>query len=381
IFINYFRNFWEISFFIHIKRKNIIASTSCLRPKSVVEFSSAMNIFFLSRLFYPHIGGVEKHVLELGRLLIRRGHKVTVVTEQDSQKTMLKEMFEEIEIFRIPKLKEGKFKKFKIWKWLCNNYQLMENADVIHCHDVFFWYLPFRFLFPFKKIFTTFHGYEGYPLKRKDILMRKISEKLSMGNICIGDFIKKWYGTKPSFVSYGGVDIVQSSKSKVKSENSAVFVGRLDEQTGILTYVKAIELLRKKIPDFIFEIIGDGKFRKKAEEDFIVLGFQKNPEKYFQDYNFAFVSRYLSIMEAMTAKRLVFAVYDNPLKEDYLRMAPFSKYIIIFNSPLELVSKISFYIENIKEKEKIVEEAYVWVNKHTWEKMVNMYLKLWSSNL
>ena len=31
--------------------------------------------------------------------------------------------------------------------------------------------------------------------------------------------------------------------------------------------------------------------------------------------------------------------------------------------------------------EKIVEEAYVWVNKHAWEKMVNMYLKLWSSSL
>ena len=86
-------------------------------------------------------------------------------------------------------------------------------------------------------------------------------------------------------------------------------------------------------------------------------------------------------MEAMTAKRLVFAVYDNPLKEDYLRMAPFSKYIKISSSSSELVSKISFYIENIKEKEKIVEKAYVWVNKHAWEKMVNMYLKLWSSSL
>ena len=352
-----------------------------MRPKSVVEFSSAMNILFLSRLFYPHIGGVEKHVLELGRLLIRRGHKVTVVTEQDSQKTMLKEMFEEIEIFRIPKLKEGKFKKFKIWKWLCNNYQLMENADVIHCHDVFFWYLPFRFLFPFKKIFTTFHGYEGYPLKRKDILMRKISEKLSMGNICIGDFIKKWYGTNPNFVSYGGVNLISDHRLKAISHEGAVFIGRLDEQTGVKTYIKAVKLIRKKTPNFKIEIIGDGKFRKEIEKDFKVLGFQENSGNYFQNYNFAFVSRYLSILEAMAAKKLVFAVYDNPLKEDYLRMAPFSKYIKISSSSSELVSKISFYIENIKEKEKIVEKAYVWVNKHAWEKMVNMYLKLWSSSL
>lgn len=347
----------------------------------MIEFSSVMNILFLSRLFYPHIGGVEKHVLEVSKLLIKKGHKITVVTERDSPEIKLNETFEKIEVFRIPKLKEGKFKKFQIWKWLWNNREFIKNADIVHCHDVFFWYLPFRFLFPFKKVFTTFHGYEEYPLKQKNIFIHKISEKLSNGNICIGDFIKKWYGTKPSFVSYGGVGLVHGSKFMVQNKNSAVFVGRLDEQTGIKTYIKAVKLIKKKIPDFIFAIIGDGKFRKEVEEDFRVLGFQKNPEKYYQDYNFAFVSRYLSILEAMAAKKLVFAVYDNPLKEDYLRMAPFSKYIVIFKSSSELVSKVSFYLDNSDEKQKIIAKARDWVKKQTWEEMVNTYLKLWNINL
>lgn len=85
-------------------------------------------------------------------------------------------------------------------------------------------------------------------------------------------------------------------------------------------------------------------------------------------------------MEAIAAKRLVFAVYDNPLKEDYLRMTTFSKYIIIFNSPSELVSKISFYLENLREKEKIVESAFNWVKKETWDEMTNTYLKLWKKS-
>lgn len=338
-----------------------------------------MNILFFSRLFYPHIGGVEKHVLEISRLLIKNGHKVSIVTEQDSLKTKSSETLEEIKVFRIPNLKEEKFKKFKIWKWLVNNYQLMKNADIIHCHDVFFWYLPFRFLFPFKKIFTTFHGYESYPLKPKDILVHKISEKLSMGSICIGDFIKKWYGTNPNFVSYGGIEIpgIKDQRSKIKNENSALFIGRLDEQTGIKTYIKAVKLIRKKIPNFKLEIIGDGKFRKEIGKDFKVLGLQENSEKYFQNYNFAFVSRYLSVLEAMAAKKLVFAVYDNPLKEDYLRMTPFSKYITISGSSSELVSKISYYLDNVKAKELMIAEAYAWVKKHTWEEMMNIYLRLW----
>ncbi len=340
-----------------------------------------MNVLFFSRLFHPDIGGVEKHVLEISKLLIKEGHKIVVVAEQNSLKLRLNERIEGIEIFRIPKLKNGKIKKFRIWKWLWTNRKLIRDADVIHCHDVFFWYLPFRFLFPFKKIFTTFHGYESYPLKLKFILIHKISEKLSMGNICIGHFIKKWYGTKPTFVAYGGINKIQSKKRKAKSENSAIFIGRLDEQTGILTYVEAVGIIKKKIPNFEFFVIGDGKFKEKIDGKVKISEPLSNASEYFAKYNFAFVSRYLSIMEAMAAKRLVFAVYDNPLKEDYLRMAPFSKYISISNSSSELVSKVSFYLDNLKEKEKKIEAAYNWVTRNTWEEMTNTYLKLWNENI
>lgn len=338
-----------------------------------------MNVLFFSRLFYPHIGGVEKHVLEISKLLIKKGYKVTVVTEQDSPKTKLNEVWDGISIFRIPHLEERKLKKFKIWKWIWDNRDLIKGADVVHCHDVFFWYLPFRFLFPLKRVFTTFHGYEGYPLKAKNVLVHKISEKLSNGNICIGDFIKKWYGTNPNFVSYGGVDIseIKNQKSKIKNGNSAVFIGRLDEQTGILTYAEAVEAIRRKIPTFDFLVIGDGNFKGKISRKIKILNPLSNASEYFQEYNFAFVSGYLSIMEAMAAKRLVFAVYNNPLKEDYLKMSPFLKYITISNSSSELVSKISFYLDNVKEKEKLIEKAYKWVKEHTWEEVTSIYLELW----
>ena len=338
-----------------------------------------MNILFFSRLFYPHIGGVEKHVLEVGRLLIKKGHKVTIITEQDLLKTKPSETIEKIDIFRIPGLKNGKFKKFKIWKWLWNNYDLMENADIVHCHDVFFWYLPFRFLLPFKKVFTTFHGYEGYPLKKKDVLIRKISAKLSDGNICIGDFIKKWYGTKPTYVSYGGVKIPDSKLRNLDkdSQYTALFVGRLNRETGISIYIEAYKIIMKEKSKFKLTVIGDGFFRHKIPKNIEVLGFKKDPEKYFANRNLAFVSGYLSILEAMAAKRLVFAVYDNPVKEDYLKMSPFSKYIIISNSPSDLVSKIYYYLGNSKKKEELIEKAYGWVKKHTWKEMANMYLKLW----
>ncbi|HEX8932546.1 MAG TPA: glycosyltransferase, partial [Patescibacteria group bacterium] len=45
-----------------------------------------MKILFLARRFYPDIGGVEKHVLEISKRLAAIGHEVTVVAEGISTK-------------------------------------------------------------------------------------------------------------------------------------------------------------------------------------------------------------------------------------------------------------------------------------------------------
>jgi glycosyltransferase involved in cell wall biosynthesis len=336
-----------------------------------------MTVAFFARLFYPHIGGVEKHVMEIGKRLVKKGWSVIVICESD---TLQDETINGINIYHIDAGKNEKLKKFKIWKWLWQHRNLIKSADIIHCHDVFYWYIPFRFVYPRKPVYTTFHGYEGFPIKKNAIIVRKISEKLSWGNICIGDFIKKWYGTKPTYISYGAVDRSNYSsefKTREIKNQSALFFGRLDDQTGILTYIKAFEILRKKYPHFNLLVVGDGKYRTNSNKNIDFVGFQVNPEKYFGQYRFAFISRYLSILEAFAAKRLVFAVYDNPVKKDYLRMAPYREWIIIVNDEKEIAEKVTYYIDHPADEKELVERAYKWVQQQTWEKMTNTYLKLW----
>lgn len=165
-----------------------------------------MTILFLTARFWPECGGVEKHALEVGKELVNRGHKVIVISENHGG-LRDRENYKGIEIYRIKINATERIKKFIIWLWLLKNRKLIEKSDIIHCHDVFYWFLPFRFLYPKKPVFTTFHGYETkYLPAKKAIIIRKISEKLSWGNICVGDYIKKWYGTKPDFVTYGGVN-------------------------------------------------------------------------------------------------------------------------------------------------------------------------------
>ncbi len=382
-----------------------------------------MNILFLSRRFYPQVGGVERHVMKISELLAQQGHSIIIISEglkdqKNTRKIVVKQQrlakdkrdsalakeqqdltktekevphnhvqdslyaSRSIVIYRMPEIKEGKQKKLFIWQWMWRYRNLILQADIVHAHDVFFWYLPFRFLFFRKPIFTTFHGYESYPIKKKAVVIRKMSEMLSIGNICIGDFISKWYGTKPTFVSYGAVEMPESKNkiSNIKKE-SAVFFGRLDEQTGILTYVEAFKVLKRRVLNFKLLVIGDGIYRKSISRFITIIPFQQNLEKYFEKYHFVFVSRYLSILEAFAAKKLVFAVYDNPLKEDYLRMAPFARFIIIEKDPQKLAEKILYYLHNPDEEKKIVSEAYKWVKKQSWEEMVSVYKKLWKKKM
>jgi glycosyltransferase involved in cell wall biosynthesis len=149
-----------------------------------------MKILFLVQHKWPHVGGVEKHVFELSKNLKVKGESVKTVSEED---------------IKYPHIKF--FGLLYIWFWLFQNRRLIQDADIIHCHDVFIWYLPFRFLYSGKKVFTTFHGWEvTWPIPLKNILMKRLASKLSVGTIAVGKYIERYYGIKTDKIIYGAQD-------------------------------------------------------------------------------------------------------------------------------------------------------------------------------
>lgn len=331
-------------------------------------------ILFLTRLYHPHIGGVEKHVYFLSQMLIKKGYKVVVVTEQFDSHLSLTDTHDGIEIFRIPVGSNSSLKKFLIWRWVLAHQDLFLKAQIIHIHDVFFWILPLRLFLPKGKIFTTFHGYEGYPIKKKWIFVRKITEYLSSGTICIGDFMRKWYNAQPTYVSYGGVRIRE--KNIPKNNQSAIFFGRLESQTGILEYISAYKALKKKFPKFKLTVVGDGPLRNRLPKDVIYMNFEPNVEELLEQHRFVFVSRYLSMLEAMIQRKEVVAVYSDPVKKDYLTMSPFSKYVTVAKNSEDIVRFIDLSIKN-GPNTSAIEAEYQWAKKNTWEEVLLVYLRLW----
>jgi glycosyltransferase involved in cell wall biosynthesis len=237
-----------------------------------------------------------------------------------------------------------------------------------------------RFLLPRKKVFMTFHGYSDYPVPKIAIIYQKIAKKLTKGNITIGKVIEKWFGIKADIISYGAVDLEKFKPVKKKKfKYDAVFASRLDDQTGILTYLDALAILKEKGVEFKLVILGDGKYKSKADKLALTHGWVADPSPYFKESRFAFVNRYLGILEAFASKKLVFSVYDNPIKKDYIYLTPFKNWMIVEEKPERLAQKILYYKDKPLKTRDMIESAYFWVKNQTWEKMVDNYIKLWST--
>jgi len=333
-----------------------------------------MNITFFSRLFYPHVGGIERHVEEISIRLREKGHNITILTTKHDKYLKNKEYYRGIKIVRFqqPKIK---FTGLLItWIWLINNISLIMRSDIIHIHDVFIWYWPFKIIFPNKNVYTTFHGQWGqYPLPIMDTIQKRIGSWLSKGNISIGKYIPLNYKYDANIINYGATNIAKGNSEKVNKR--IIYIGRLDTELTLNHFFTVL----KELDGYKVEFCGDGEMREECEKYGKVHGFV-NPNPFYAKAKCCFASGYLTIMEAMAYKCLVIVVYDNPLKKDYYEMTPFAKYIVIGKNSEDLLKKFKFYERNPKEAQKKINKGYNWVKHQTWDKMVDDYLKLWGIN-
>jgi len=345
-----------------------------------------MKILFIAPNYLPHIGGVEKHVYKLIQELLKDNHKVTILTQKFDNSYNDYERDNNLEIIRIDKKENKILNRLHKAIYMLKFLKSIIEFDIIHIHD----YSTFElFIFPiypilklFKKIYITFHGYEGdIPPKKSVVLRRKLVEKLTYKNICIGDFIPKWYGTKADIISYGGVDKINNVQNL--KEDYILFIGRLADDTGIFDYVKAWSIIHKRYDKIKFVICGDGFLRVELEkfitknkiENIIFEGFVPDIEKYIKDATVIFTSGYLGILEAFSYKKNTIAIYDNELKKDYLTMIPnYDNMMWVSDNKLEnIVSSLEDALKNTNKKEIAYQYAY----ENSWIKVKEEYYRLW----
>ena len=340
-----------------------------------------MQILQVSQSYLPNVGGVEKHLQQVNRYLLKAGHQVTVLTGGRQETGQDQAVIEQIPVFYLDNQPQANY-KWHIWKQILQHQQLFHQADIIQMHDVFWWALP---LYPFIKsrVFTTFHGYEGSQAPdKKAIRAHQLAWRLSRGSLAIGGWHHKYYGITPDVISFGASDLQlnQHSTKRRQSAKKIIFIGRLAPDTGILEYLKALKLLKKQQHNYSLDVYGDGplldqatKYAQKQRLAVTFHGFQADADRLLVNYPIAFVSQYLAIAETLKSGCQVIAYYNNQLKQDYLKMSPFPKYITMVHDAQE----ISQQLES-GSRQASLDQALA--KRLTWSTVTKQYLRLWQKN-
>jgi glycosyltransferase involved in cell wall biosynthesis len=267
------------------------------------------------------------------------------------------------------------------------NRSKFRGFHVVHMHDTLpflLWYLPLLVMDSATPVYATFHGFERDPVPVIFKLLRKIARRLVSRSICIGHFIPETYGVDCNVILTGATDCVDLVE---QPRNGAVFVGRLEQDTGLLEYIKAIAILEETHGiEMPLTLCGTGSLQKEASDLAVSkgiaveqLGLVSNPQAVMNCNQICMAAGYLSILEAMSLGLPVIGIARSQLKAAYLKgVLKDGGPISIQTTPEGVAREIARIINNPRLAARISQSGKQFASKMTWNRMTRAYLDLWT---
>lgn len=339
-------------------------------------FPRGLRVLMLVPSYLPRRGGVEKHVSLVTRELAGLGVEARIAAPRWLDHWADREVIDGVEVSRLsPEARVGRRQLQPLVDW----------ADVVHTHDAYpflKYYLPYRLRRPRTPVFVTFHGYERYPIPLEAKVLRRLVLWLTRDAICVGDYLPQWYGFRCRNITVGGVD---APAQRPALGQNAVFVGRLEPDTGFMHYLHAVRLLSEehglRLP---VEVCGDGSLRDEAEKvagdaglNVTFHGQVSDVMPYLLGARFAFVTGYLGMLEAMAAGTVVLGVYDNPLKESTLRRFPGASCAVVADSAEALAAQLIRLLRDPNRLEAMAADGYAFARSQSWRAVAELYLRVY----
>lgn len=92
----------------------------------------------VSDFFYPNMGGVESHLYHLSQLLIKRGHKVIIITHAYSSRSGVRYLTNGLKVYYVPTwvvYQQATLPTIFCFFPIFRNIVLREGIDVVHGHQ------------------------------------------------------------------------------------------------------------------------------------------------------------------------------------------------------------------------------------------------------
>jgi len=261
-----------------------------------------MKIAMLVPFFYPHTGGTEKYVRDLSLELSKKGHEVTIISNNlpRKKKAPKEEMIDGVKVIRLPAVELFPYLPVT-WSF---KKKLIEDMDIVHTHGPAF---SFTRSVPKKHKAThilTFHcdtimfdKFMGLHVPRwfqkayefvMDIYIRRIIRRADMiisttetyasTSPVLKDFAHK---VVPIGIHTDGIDGVIKKLGLTpdkKKDNQIIFLGRLAQNKGVDFLVKAMPKVLEKFPKTKLLICGEGEEKSHLERLIKKFGIEKSIE-------------------------------------------------------------------------------------------------------
>ncbi len=343
------------------------------------------HVVHVAQYYAPHGGGVESHLVQLNRLLIDRGYKVSVLTTQHDEKLPTVESMDGVNVQRMTvgtKVLNSLSYKLKLWAEVARHINLLRSADIIQVHDVMWWLLP---LWPLigHKVYMIFHGWEGiFPVPWHVKLQRLIWAKLAKKTIHVGTYLQQFYWDKPDRIIFGAVDkkfITQPSQHKKNNKLQFVYIGRLVAENEMEKYVELAKQLNHTLPNAEILWLGDGPYREACAKVGTDVGFVGDVLPYLDQADIVFATSYLSTMQAQARGKIVCGLHSHPLKKTTLTTFPTADSMLVSDDVPTMVSLIEEVVKHPDIKHAHEERAQWWARQQTWQHVADEYEKLWGT--
>jgi glycosyltransferase involved in cell wall biosynthesis len=326
------------------------------------------------------IGGIAQHVQGLSNFLIQHGHKVEILSSENT--------------FTIP-IKGLKNPSFMISAFFKT--KLKKGNDIVHAHN-----LPAAL--PMKnasgKKILTLHGIYSQQI---DLLHGKTTGKLSSSYekdaltwadaITVISKEAQDYYTKLGFKVYlvpNAIDILSLPKEKNRLyEKQIIFASRLSKEKGILD---VLEMSTNLPQDIHLLILGSGPEEEKVREavksrkNIHFLGFVPR-EKTISLISGSDILIQPSLVEAISSTLLEAMACKTPIittnvggNKELLEHNK-SGIIIEPNSPQKILENITDLFSNKERAMKLEEGAFKSVQKYDWSHVGKLYLDIYESLL
>ena len=230
-----------------------------------------MHIIYTTKIYLPHIGGVELYIKKLADYFVAKGNSVTVITADEEISRFTEEYDGSIKIMRIPAKSVGGVFFLKHKSDFARIKQELTNADIVHVNDCKF---LFRFFAKQKrkicyKLICSSHGWL-FHTKNHSFLKRVYFKEFVAKNaryydriICVSEQDKRIaesYGIKNLGLILPGMNLKKYAELPASQMMGYYFFywGRISSNKGIL---EALKKLSRLTVDWHFSIAG------KCEDD------------------------------------------------------------------------------------------------------------------